>query len=761
MAQAWIHLARDMAPQVPELPAVIEQEVATLSNRELTEELLTQMARSITRRVEEAGHQELAASLLRRMGRAIYELLLLLATEEELRAMGMLVQAAQAAPPPVAGWTAPPPPSTPLAPEPEPQKGTTAPSFQAPPSSLPAPADLHRFEPAVKAPTKPERDGQLAGTGAIGPTARPASATSTPQPPSPAHGPLPEGKGRVGRPGEGIIPAAKGPGVGASAQRTSEADAPSLGSAAAGPTPASAKSQPATPAAQSPSLPDRSVQEEGSKGAVPSPRAVVPAGGGAAAPAIPKFRPSSAPAVPSAPTASGSNPPRVPPGAPVPNVAASPARVAPVNAMRPPAPGTGRPMAASTPTNDVPGDTRSAPLPAVAPPGKGQRPQSSTMTAGQAAKVEPPKAQAAPASEAKDEPPGAPASADPSTPAQPSLSSAPPSGPTSAGPGEARKDDPPPIPPAGTRPDPLGSTKGEGESLNISHPEPSISSRPMVHRNGSDEEEVALWGFDPAAREPAEPESPPAPLPDSVPPSPDSGPLIAVEATAVAPSAVPALVGAGTLTARPRPNHGWSVRLSPKASEERERRLQQRQAELPAVVDAIVEQVHQQRRAVSDRGLSRQAVRAAAEQTAPSDLPSASVTMGELLDAKRLADAAALALRVTEAFPGEVSADLACRAGEACRQAKDADLAALCFTTAVLAAPPCEAACWQLAGMALEQRDARLAPTWLEFLARLLRVRGADEDAIVVYRQLLNLAPRRHDVRDILRVASLTGTLPD
>ena len=79
----------------------------------------------------------------------------------------------------------------------------------------------------------------------------------------------------------------------------------------------------------------------------------------------------------------------------------------------------------------------------------------------------------------------------------------------------------------------------------------------------------------------------------------------------------------------------------------------------------------------------------------------------------------------------------------------------------MLAAPPCETACWQLAGMARESRDPRLAPIWMEFLARLLRVRGADEDAVVVYRQLLNLTPRRQDVRDILRVASLTGVLPD
>ncbi|MHB1501185.1 MAG: tetratricopeptide repeat protein [Candidatus Dormibacteria bacterium] len=224
---------------------------------------------------------------------------------------------------------------------------------------------------------------------------------------------------------------------------------------------------------------------------------------------------------------------------------------------------------------------------------------------------------------------------------------------------------------------------------------------------------------------------------------------------------MPLAVGVPVAGPGSRANSGWSVRLSPKAAGERERRLKQRLAELPALIDEIVVQVHEQRRAVSDRGTSRQAIRAAAEQTVPADLQSATSLMSDLLGAKRLAEAAALVLRATEEFPGETSAELACRAGEASRQAKEGELAVLCFTTAVLAAPPCEAACWQLAGMALEQRDSRLAPIWMEFLARLLRVRGADEDSVVVYRQLLNLTPRRQDVRDILRVASLTGTLPD
>jgi hypothetical protein len=275
-------------------------------------------------------------------------------------------------------------------------------------------------------------------------------------------------------------------------------------------------------------------------------------------------------------------------------------------------------------------------------------------------------------------------------------------------------------------------------------------------------EAAALWGFDPAEREsaPAEPDESLVPAADEPDPG---GPTFVVDSRSAADSVesladqAPDSSGADGRAV----TSGWAVRLSPKMAREREHRLHKRADELSPLIEEIVAQVHEQRRAVSDRGLANTAVRSAAEQSAPSELSSAETKLWEMLDGEKLTDAAALVLRAAEAFPGERSAELACRAGEAAREAKDEPLATLCLTTAVLAAPPCETACWQLAGMARESRDPRLAPIWMEFLARLLRVRGADEDAVVVYRQLLNLTPRRQDVRDILRVASLTGVLPD
>lgn len=770
MAQSWIHLARDIAPQVPELPAVIEQEVATLTNQELTEELLTQMAKSITRRVEEAGHQEVAASLLRRMGRAIYELLLLLATEEELRAMGMLVQAAQAAPPSVAGWTAPPPPSTPLSPaqdrvpaqDPAPLKPQPPPSSSAT-SPRPSPEPGH---PATAAPPqRPRTDPAGAGSAQAPDTAMPdgggAAGPSKGEVKSVQPGERDKSAVDAGPAGDATgaarstaapTPRPLGSDSGRAPNSTSTTPPPPLagrGASPAGPassavtsrTPETLDQKPAEPIASPAGTP---TQAAAPVGQAPEPHRSL---AGAGAPAVPSGSPRTEP-VATEPVTRGSNPSS---GATSPTEsqgAASATADKPAPAPEPESKSGAAQASPATPPASAAATTKQVPsTPLLGEAERQGPPQGATqLSAGPTAEMTPPSPRPSvePVTGSKTSPlPTVPSTPSPTRPA---LSNG----------------DGPPGNAAPARSGELASpSESGGAAAALPQGEPQPPARPITSRSRPDEEEVALWGFDPAAREAPEPDFLPEISPDSAVPEPESGPAIAVEATAAAASVVPAMVAAGIPGLRPRPKHGWSVRLSPKAAEEQDRRLRHRQAELPALVDEIIDQVHQQRRAVADRGQARQAVRSAAEQTVPSDLSSATTAMAELLEAKRLADAAALALRVTEAFPGEVAAELACRAGEACRQAKDVELAALCFTTAVLSAPPCEAACWQLAGMALEQRDARLAPIWMEFLARLLRLRGADEDAIVVYRQLLNLAPRRQDVRDVLRVASLTGTLPD
>ena len=89
LRQTWEHLAREFAAGVPELPGVIDQELTGLTLPDLNEQNLIKVAEAVVARVAAAGFPAEAAVLFRRMGRAMYELLLLLATQEELRELGM------------------------------------------------------------------------------------------------------------------------------------------------------------------------------------------------------------------------------------------------------------------------------------------------------------------------------------------------------------------------------------------------------------------------------------------------------------------------------------------------------------------------------------------------------------------------------------------------------------------------------------------------------------------------------------------------
>lgn len=568
MAQSWSRLAAEIAPQVPELPGVIQQEVATLGGKELTEELVNTSARSISRRVEAAGYPDEAALLLRRMGRAMYELLLVVATQEELRAMGLLLAAA---PPLAAGNGASRPPAE------EASSGPTTGRKDAPtPSANQAIAIPPRATSKAPAPAPP-----------AAPAAHPAGPRPVPKPTQ-----------------------------GAPANRA-------------------------------------------------APRATPTAGAGSAQGSPPMNRVGSPEAVsPAAPEALPSRPLETEPA---------------------------RPESAEMPAV---GPTLPAPMTAAATTGPDLE-----VNPAAASAAERPAAQAATGAET-----ASPSGSRPATPA-------------AAGP-----------PPA-----------------------------PRPPRADAAVEEVSLWGFDPTARE-QEQDEPPA-KPQAL--EPTVAPEVAIVVEATPAPARPTMQPVEGPSAPVSAASGWRVRLSPRQSQERERKVGSRRPELKPLMQEIVTQVHEQRRAVSERGPARQAVHMSAELGAPADMASAQAQLDTALAGGNLERAAAVVLRTTEAYPGEISAELACRAGVALREAKRDDLATLALTTAVLAAPPQEQACWQLAGLALEGRDPRLAPIWLEFVARLLRVRGADEDAVVVYRQLLNLCPRRADVREILRVASLTGSLPE
>ncbi|HUY08881.1 MAG TPA: hypothetical protein VMW80_05455, partial [Candidatus Dormibacteraeota bacterium] len=268
------------------------------------------------------------------------------------------------------------------------------------------------------------------------------------------------------------------------------------------------------------------------------------------------------------------------------------------------------------------------------------------------------------------------------------------------------------------------------------------------------EAEAPLWGFDPADRE------------SEVAREPVAEPEVLVEAQPVPAAVAAAAPSPGTAAVpvrrlNPQPKSGWTVRRSPRSSTERERKLTAREAQLPQLVEEIVATAKTQQEGLSSKGNARRALAAAREQLPLAVGADPTSQIHSLLEAGELEGAATMAIQLATTRGGEEAAGVACTVGEGVKQAKHVELAVLCFTTAVLCCPPCDRACWHLCTLSVERRDVVMAPVWLEFVARLLRARGADTDAISVYRQLLKLTPRRTDIRELLRISSLTGVLPD
>lgn len=595
LRQTWDHLARELASGVPELPAVIDQELAGMTFPDLNEETLIRVSESVVARVVDAGFPDEATALFRRMGRAMYELLLLLATQEEIREMGIRAPAVAAA-------------RSPALPVPS----AAAPA--SPPAPPRPPAEDHSPQPALRD-TAPE-----AQEAPVPPEALAPSLPKVPKSGAPAA--IPQAAGTVSpfEPRDPVRPARSGNGV-------APRPIPGLDAAEA---PAARPSRPA-----------------------PAPVAAV----GAPAP-----RPAPKPAA-------------VPP----PEIPEAEAKVpaSPVPSEQPPPPPAPLPAQALPPT----------PLPAEAPPSA---------------------------------PPPAPGPA-PAPAPQPVRAEAPPQAAVPT-PREVAEDGA--LPPTGV-PTPRELTG----------------------------DEAPLWGFDPAARESeveekatGEPAEEPAP---AVPPAVASAP----------PERGPFAAPAGRPARGPR--SGWTVRDSPRTSTERDRKLLAREAQLPLLVEEIVATAKSQQVALSSRGNARRALAAARDKLPLADGADPSSEIQSLLEAGQLEEAATMAVQMAETRRGEEAAGVACAVGEGVKQAKHFELAVLCFTTAVLSCPPCDRACWQLCTLSVERRDTAMAPVWLEYIARLLRARGADADSISVYRQLLKMTPRRFDIRELLRTSSLTGALPD
>ncbi|MGH7640039.1 MAG: hypothetical protein ACREN7_03455 [Candidatus Dormibacteria bacterium] len=319
----------------------------------------------------------------------------------------------------------------------------------------------------------------------------------------------------------------------------------------------------------------------------------------------------------------------------------------------------------------------------------------------------------------------------------------------------------PPPPPVPLAPPP--TPEPEPEPVEAGSPEPpaaapaAAAAPALPVAEEPDDEDILLWGFDPAQREVATDHRMAEAVAESLADIPARGPdQPGGNGSNGTNGDHPA---AGPADANPR--GGWSVRLSPRSGTEIQRRLAARQDQMAHLVEEIIAAADQQQGEFSARGPARQALRAARDRERLELATDAESHIRSLLARGETEEAVIAAVQLSTSLGGEAAAELACQVGEAIAKPQDQELAILCYTTAIMAAPPCDRACWQLCQVAVELRDPVKAPIWLEFVARLLRARGADRDSIAVYRQLLHLTPRRTDIRELLRTSSLTGVLPD
>ncbi|MGB9483340.1 MAG: hypothetical protein WCB86_05525 [Candidatus Dormiibacterota bacterium] len=159
------------------------------------------------------------------------------------------------------------------------------------------------------------------------------------------------------------------------------------------------------------------------------------------------------------------------------------------------------------------------------------------------------------------------------------------------------------------------------------------------------EAEAPLWGFDPADRERevvrelvVEPEVvvEPQPVPAAV---------------ATAPAS-PATSPAPARRLEPKPQSGWTVRLSPRSSTERERKLSAREAQLPQLVEEIVATAKTQQEGLSSKGNARRALAAAREQLPLAAGGDPASRIQSLLEAGELEEAATGAIQLATVMGG-------------------------------------------------------------------------------------------------------------
>ena len=131
------------------------------------------------------------------------------------------------------------------------------------------------------------------------------------------------------------------------------------------------------------------------------------------------------------------------------------------------------------------------------------------------------------------------------------------------------------------------------------------------------------------------------------------------------------------------------------------------------------------------------------------------------LQRRKLDEAASLLQKLATEVGGRAVADLALDGGDRCRALGKPNAALSCYLAASRADPVYEEPLLRLADVCLDVHDVELAASYMERVARLLRMRGDDKGALRIYRKLATIAPFRDDIINVLMRAQTTGRFDD
>lgn len=141
------------------------------------------------------------------------------------------------------------------------------------------------------------------------------------------------------------------------------------------------------------------------------------------------------------------------------------------------------------------------------------------------------------------------------------------------------------------------------------------------------------------------------------------------------------------------------------------------------------------------------------------DLKALRKSIDDLLRRKKCAEAAAMLQQTAQDVGGRGVAEISLDAGDRCKEMGKRHAATNCYLAASRADPIYEVPLQRLADILLDDQELDQAVAYLERIARLTRLRGDVPGAMRVYRRIVNIAPYREDVLELLMRAQTTGRI--